>query len=76
MISFASLVRLSTIVKRMPSIFSLGLICRLTFAMDCISRSSPFADRNDGCDGMITLSAAASELIGIIPSEGIQSMRI
>ena len=44
--------------------------------MDCISRSRPFADRNDGCDGMIMLSAAASELIGIIPSEGIQSMRI
>ena len=38
--------------------------------------ASPFADRNDGCDGMITLSAAASELIGIIPSDGIQSMRI
>ena len=35
-----------------------------------------FAERNDGWDGMITLSAAASELIGIIPSDGIQSMRI
>ena len=76
MISLASLVRLSTIVNRMPSIFSFGLICRLTFAMDCISRSSPFAERYDGWDGMITLSAAASELIGIIPSDGIQSMRI
>ena len=71
MISLASLVRLSTIVNRMPSIFSFGLICRLTFAMDCISRSSPFAERNDGWDGMITLSAAARELIGIIPSDGI-----
>lgn len=48
----------------------------MTFAMDCISRSSPFAERNDGWDGMITLSAAARELIGIIPSDGIQSMRI
>ena len=76
MISLASLVRLSTIVNRMPSIFSFGLICRLTFAMDCISRSSPFAERYDGWDGMITLSAAASALIGIMPSDGIQSMRI
>lgn len=76
MISFASFVRLSTIVKRIPSIFSFGLICRFTFEMDCISKSSPFAERKDGCDGIITLSAAANELIGIIPSEGIQSMRI
>ena len=75
-IALALLVRLSTIVSKMPSIFNLGLICRLTFAIDCISRSSPFAERYDGWDGMITLSAAASELIGIIPSDGIQSMRI
>ena len=54
----------------MPSIFSFGLICRLTFAMDCISRSRPLAERNEGWDWMITLSVAASELIGIIPSDG------
>ena len=48
----------------------------MTCEMECISKSRPFAERNDGCDGMITLSAAASEFSGIIPSDGIQSMRI
>ena len=33
-IALALLVRLSTIVSKMPSIFNLGLICRLIFEME------------------------------------------
>jgi len=44
-ISLALLVRLSTIVKSIPSIFSFGLIVRFTFEMERISKSNPFDDR-------------------------------
>lgn len=36
-LAFALLVRLSTIVNRMPSMFRRGLIWRLTLATECIS---------------------------------------
>ena len=40
------------------------------------NRFRPLADRKLGCDGMITLSAATSASIVIIPREGMQSIRI
>lgn len=47
-IALALLVRLSTIVSKMPSIFSLGLICRLIFEMERRSRLRPLVDRKFG----------------------------
>lgn len=44
-ISLAKLVRLSTIVSRIPSIWSLGLICRFTLFTVESSCSSPLAGR-------------------------------
>ena len=41
----ALLVRLSTIVSKIPSILRAGLICRLTFVTDPISSFKPFAER-------------------------------
>ena len=75
-ISFALFVRLSTMVSKMPSILNRGLICRFTLEIECISKFRPFVDKKFGCDGMITLSAATSELTVIIPREGIQSIKI
>ncbi len=74
--SFALFVRLSTIVSKMPSIRNRGLICRFTLDIECIKRFNPFVDKKFGCDGIITLSAATSELTVIIPKEGIQSIRM
>lgn len=48
MIVFALLVRLSTIVSKIPSIFSLGLICRLIFEIERRSKLSPLVDRKFG----------------------------
>ena len=70
------LVRPSTMVIRIPSIFSFGLICRRTLLMVRISRFRPFVERKSGADGMITLSAAARALMDIRPKDGIQSMRM
>ena len=71
MIPRALFVRLSTIVSRIPSIRSFGLILRFTFETECSRRFRPFVDRKLGCEGMITLSAAAKALIVIIPNDGI-----
>ena len=42
---FALLVRLFTMVSRMPSILRVGLICRLTLATDPISSFRPLVER-------------------------------
>ena len=76
MMFLALLVRLSTIVRRIPSMRSLGLIVRLTFDTEPNRRFNPFEDRKLGCDGMIRLSAATNALIVIIPREGMQSIRM
>lgn len=47
-IDLALLVRLSTIVSRMPSILSLGLICRLILAIERKSKLRPLVDRKFG----------------------------
>ena len=67
----ALLVRPSTMVIRIPSIFSFGLICRRTLLMVRMSRFRPFVERKSGADGMITLSAAARALMDISPKDGI-----
>ena len=72
----AKLVRLSTIVSRIPSICSLGLICLRTLLMVCKSCSKPLAGRYSAWTGIITLLAAASALTVSIPREGWQSIRI
>ena len=59
MIPRALFVRLSTIVSRIPSICNFGLMLRFTFETECSRRFKPFVDRKLGCEGMITLSAAA-----------------
>ena len=47
-IAFALFVRLSTIGSKMPSIFSLGLICRLIFEIERRSKLRPLVDRKFG----------------------------
>jgi hypothetical protein len=76
MMFLALLVRLSTIVSRIPSMRSLGLIVRLTLETEPNRRFRPLVDKKLGCDGMIRLSAATRALIVIIPREGMQSIRI
>ena len=76
MISLALTVRESTIVISTPSILRFGLICLLTFAIECKRRSRPLTERKDGSQGIMTESAATRALMVIIPSDGIQSIRI
>ena len=63
-------------VNRMPSIFSLGLICRRTFWTVCKSCSRPLAERYCACTGIRVVSAAAKALTVSIPREGVQSSRM
>ena len=72
----AKLVRLSTIVSRIPSIWSLGFNCRLTLLMVDSSCSRPLAGRYSAWTGTMILLAVASALTVSIPREGWQSMRI
>ena len=60
----------------MPSIWSLGLSCRLTLLMVDSSCSSPLAGRYSAWTGTMILLAAASALTVSIPREGWQSIRI
>lgn len=66
----------AVIVRRMPSMRRFRLICQRTLFTVCRSCSRPFAERNCGCAGTRTLSAAARALIVSILREGIQSMRM
>ena len=62
--------------RRIPSIFSFGLICLLTFPMVLISCCKPFTGKYAACTGIRILSAQENAFIVIMPSEGIQSIRI
>ena len=53
-----------------PSIWSLGLICRFTLLTVWSSCSKPLAGRYSAWTGIITLLAAANALIVSIPKEG------
>ena len=66
----------STIVSRMPSIWSLGFSCRLTLLMVDSSCSRPLAGRYSAWDGDYDPVGAASALTVSIPREGWQSIRI
>ena len=57
-------------VSRIPSIWSLGLICRFTLLTVWSSCSRPLAGRYSAWTGIMTLLAAANALTVSIPREG------
>ena len=74
--TLAKLVRLSTIVSKMPSIWSFGFSCRLTLLMVDSSCSRPLAGRYSAWTGTMIRLAAAKALTVSIPRDGWQSIRI
>jgi hypothetical protein len=78
-----TILRLAGIVHSLWMIFSIwivistpSMICLLTFAIECKRRSRPLTERKDGSQGIMTESAATRALMVIIPSDGIQSIRL
>ena len=74
--SWASRVRTSYIVKRMPPIFSSLFRPFCTRLTVCRSRLRPSRAKYSHCSGMMTESAATRPFSVRMPSDGGQSMKM